>query len=254
MRQRAAYSQVFLKNQEYIDKVISHIDCEGKKTVEIGSGDGRLSAILAKKTKFLYCIEIDPRLALFSQAALSSLQNTKVVNSDFRDISLTSFGQGLILFSSAPYYLSSKLIEYLIDQRKALDTVYLILQKEFALKLAALPGDKAYGLIGCLIQYYAKVNCFFTIPPTAFKPRPKVSSIFLEISFKEKMPYRAKNEGRLIEVIRLSFRQRRKKINTILKKHFSEKCFDLLFESGLNPNKRPEELSIKEFCQISNYL
>lgn len=254
MKKGVPFSQIFLKSKKYKEKVLDQIDCSQKTLLEIGSGNGSLSLGLAAKVKFLYCLEIDPRLASATNISLAGCINTKVINQDFRKVSLFDFKKKLIIFSSVPYYLSSELIYYLIFYKKVIHKAYLILQSEFAQKLISPPGNAAYGAISCICQYHANIRRIFSIPASAFSPRPKVNSAFLEIDYFQKNPYQAKSEKHLVQIINLAFRQRRKKISGILKQYFSSKQLTYLFDTGLDLSRRPEQLSAEDFCLISNSL
>lgn len=247
-------SQVFLKSKKYQNKVVSHIDCQGQVVLEIGSGDGRLSKLLQTKAKFLYCIEVDSGLAKITKKSLGGAQNVEVINSDFRKVSLFNFKEKLIVFSSAPYHLSSKLIQYLALHRRFIAKAYLILQKEFVEKLIAPPGSKAYSLISCFSQYYGEVKPKFNISASLFSPVPKVDSVFVEIDYLKKMPFQAKDDKHLFKIITLCFQQRRKKTISILKQHFRAGQLESLLNSGLSLDNRPENLSIRDFIKISDFL
>ncbi|MFO8052587.1 MAG: 16S rRNA (adenine(1518)-N(6)/adenine(1519)-N(6))-dimethyltransferase RsmA [Candidatus Omnitrophota bacterium] len=254
MRRNCSLSQIFLKDEYYINKVISALNCSKKNVLEIGSGAGQISKIIAEKANFLYCVEIDPKLAKVTKKELINRQNTEIIQADIRDVSLSNFKKKLLIFSNVPYHLSRKLIEYLIFYRKNITVNYLILQKEFAKKLSALPGSKMYGPMSCLIRYHAKIKHLFNIPAGAFRPSPKVSSSFVELKFYKEAPIIAKDKEFLFKLIKLSFKQRRKKISTIIKQKFPNKFINLSTRTDLDLNQRPEEIKLENFCKISNYL
>ncbi|MCF7916473.1 MAG: 16S rRNA (adenine(1518)-N(6)/adenine(1519)-N(6))-dimethyltransferase RsmA [Candidatus Omnitrophica bacterium] len=254
MKHNKLLSQVFLKNKYYIEKVVDALDHGRKNILEIGAGEGQISKIIAQKVKFLYCIEIDPRLAKITKNKLADQQNTKIIQADIRDVSLAKLGKKFVVFSNVPYYLSANLLEYLIYYRKNIITNYLILQKEFVNKISAKPGSKSYGFISCLTQYNGKVKRLFDIPAGAFIPSPKVNSSFIEVKFYQRKPIKAKNEDFLFALIKTVFTQRRKKIKTILKQHFSSRAFGSLTNLDLNLDMRPEQISLRDFCKISDCL
>jgi 16S rRNA (adenine1518-N6/adenine1519-N6)-dimethyltransferase len=254
MRQNRSFSQIFLKDRYYIKKVVSALDCRKKNVLEIGSGVGQISKVIAKRAKFLYCVEIDPTLAKATREELAKMKNSKTIQSDIRDISLLDFKENLLIFSNVPYQLSSKLIEYLVLYKKKITSSYLILQKEFAKKISANPGSKMYGPISCLAQYHAKIKHLFDIPAGAFRPSPKVSSSFVELKFSKKIPIPVKNKEFLFKLIALGFRQRRKKMSTLIKQEFSDESLKMLVKLNLDLNQRPEQISLEDFCKISNCL
>jgi 16S rRNA (adenine1518-N6/adenine1519-N6)-dimethyltransferase len=254
MRQTNSFSQVFLKDKYYIRKTVAALDCKGKTVLEIGAGCGQISRLIAEKSKLLYCVEIDLKLIEFLKINFAKNKKIKVIQADIRDISLLNFKENLIIFSNVPYHLSSQLIKYLINYRQQISTNYLILQKEFVEKISAKPGSKSYGLITCLAQYYGTIKHLFDIPAGAFVPSPKVKSSFIELEFYKTKPLNAENDDFLFNFIGISFKQRRKKIATIIRQQFSVEAVKQLIRLGLDLSRRPEQLSLDDFCKISDYL
>lgn len=247
-------SQVFLKDKYYLKKVIEALNCQQKNVLEIGAGQGQISKLLAESAKFLYCVEIDPTLAEVTKEKLVNYANTKIIQADIRDVPLAKLGKKFVIFSNVPYHLSTRLLEYLIGYRKSIITNYLILQKEFVNKISAKAGDKSYSFISCLTKYNGKVRCLFDIPAGAFTPLPQVNSAFVEIKFYLKKPIKAKNEDFLFTLIKTVFKQRRKKMKTIIKQHFSSQALHALVKLDLDLNLRPEQTSLEDFCKISDCL
>ncbi|MCF7873414.1 MAG: 16S rRNA (adenine(1518)-N(6)/adenine(1519)-N(6))-dimethyltransferase RsmA [Candidatus Omnitrophica bacterium] len=254
MRKKPPFSQIFLKDKHYIEKVVSALDSNRKVVLEIGSGAGQISKLIAKKAKFIYCVEIDSKLAQATRDKLSSMQNTEVIQADIQDVLLSEFSKKLLIFSNIPFHLSSKLIDYLIFYRKNIAASYLILQKDFVKKISASPKTKSYGFISCLTQYYAKVKHLFDIPAGAFNPIPKVDSSFIELKFYKKKPVTAENEEFLFKFIKTCFNQRRKKISTIIKQEFLPGSLNLLNEFRIDLSQRPEQISLEDFSKISDCL
>ncbi|MCF7870770.1 MAG: 16S rRNA (adenine(1518)-N(6)/adenine(1519)-N(6))-dimethyltransferase RsmA [Candidatus Omnitrophica bacterium] len=254
MRQNNSFSQVFLQDEYYIRKTAAALDCDAKTVLEIGAGYGQISRLISEKSKFLYCVEIDSKLAEALKINFAKKEGIKVISADIREISLLNFKEKLMIFSNVPYHLSSQLIKYLIFYRKKISTSYLILQKEFVEKISAEPGSKLYGFITCLTQYYGKIRHLFDIPAGAFIPSPKVKSSLIELKFYQTTPLQAKNEDFLFNFIRISFKQRRKKIATIIRQQFSLEAVQRLIKSGLDLSRRPEQLPLRDFCKISDSL
>lgn len=255
MRKNVSFSQIFLADAGYKSKIVSAIDCQGKVVFEIGSGKGDLTGLIAEKAEFIYGLEIDRRLVALAEKNLCQFPNVKLLLGDFRAQPLPGANQDLIIFSSVPYHLSSAFIYCLISWHRRVSKAYLVLQKEFAEKITAKPGDKLYGSIGCIISYYAQIKLLFDIPAGAFRPRPRVDSVFLLMNFRQKKSLvETKNEEQMIEIIKLCFQQRRKKMISILRQRFSLQKLSLLNLEGINLNLRPEETSLEDFCRISDFL
>lgn len=254
MKQRAHFSQIFLKNNKYREKIAAVIPNQNKYIFEIGSGQGELSEILAKKADFLYCLEIDPKLAKGCAEKLKNHSKVKVINCDFRKVNLFEYKKNFLIYSSVPYYLSRCFIDYLIHYRQLIEEAFLILQKEFALKLIAAPKGNNYRAISCITQYYCQIDRYFNIPASAFSPRPKVDSCLVGLKFYQEKIKPDKTHVCFRKVVDICFSQKRKKIGTILRPFFASETGDFLLKAGINLAKRAQELSVNDFSKLSNYL
>lgn len=243
MKPKRSFSQVFLRNNKYIDKILNAIDVEGARVLEIGPGEGVISARLAKKAKHLYCVEYDKRFFDFLREKFRGEGNVDVFHCDILKFSLLKLTGKLTVFGNVPYRISSSIIEYLIQNKLHIGKVYLALQKEFAQKLIAGAGEKQYGFLSCYTQYYAKVKKLFDIPAKAFWPKPKVDSYFVELEFYKSSLRKVKNEDCLFKIIRKAFSNKRKKISNSL---------ELPEGIDINRNLRPQELSLRDYIKIVN--
>jgi len=249
MKPKRSYSQVFLRGQKYIEKILSALDVKGRKVVEIGPGEGVISEAIADKAKFLYCVEFDPRFYKFLKEKFSAKNNTEVIHSDILKFSLSKLGKNLIVFGNVPYHISSSIVEYLVKNRACIDKAFLTFQKEFAQKLTAQPGADKYGFITCYTQYYAKAKKIFDIPSKAFWPKPKVDSSFITLDFYKKPPYKVKDEEFLFKIVRKAFSSCRKKVINTLPICGDKQAF---FSSlKINPDLRPDCLSLADYAAIA---
>tara|TARA_B100000315_G_scaffold237563_1_gene254462 strand:- start:2636 stop:3412 length:777 start_codon:yes stop_codon:yes gene_type:complete len=252
MRQKRVLSQIFLRDESIVGKIIDSLDIDNKTVVEIGPGDGALTCQIARRAKELYCIEIDKQLSQKLEVKFLSNPNVSIITADILSLSLERFSENFILVGNLPYHISKDFIHYIVQNRKIINEGYFTFQKEFVEKLIAKPSTPYYCPLSCLIQYYAKVRKIFDIPATSFSPVPKVDSAFINISFYESPPDKALNEKLLFEIIEKAFFQKRKKINNSLRIFIDDLNF---FSSlGINPNLRPQDLSIKEYILLSNRL
>ncbi len=252
MRQLHSYGQVFLTDQECIQKIFNNLDIAGKQVLEIGPGKGVISELLAKRVKNLYCVEVDRRFCGFLRKKFSKNDNVEIIHNDILKFKLSKLGEKTIVFGNAPYHISSELIKYLINNRNYIEIAYFTFQKEFVQKITAKPSSDNYNFLSCYIQYYAKVEKIFDIKASAFDPVPKVDSAFSKIVFYGEPPYKAKNEDFLFKIIRKAFSSSRKKITNAL--NLSERNQDFLKSMGLDLNLRPENFSLEDYVQIANQL
>jgi len=252
MRPKRSLGQVFLRDKKYAADILDCLDIRGRRVLEIGPGDGSFSEHILKKSKYFYCIEFDSRFCNFLKEKFSGQPNIKIIQGDILKFPLPQLGKKLVIFGNVPYQISSRLISYLVRQRKYIDKAYLTFQKEFVQKLTAQPSTAQYSHLSCYIQYYAKIEKMFELPSRAFWPPPKVDSSFVTIEFYRRLPYRKNKEELLFEVIGKAFRNRRKKIVNALP-NLQDK-YDFFSSLKINPDLRAENLSLKEYMNITNKL
>lgn len=252
MKQSKSLGQVFLKDQNYIRRILEALNIAGETVLEIGPGSGEISGQVANKCKFLYCVEFDPRFVANLEEKFSNKENIKIIHSDILKFSLSDLKEKPVIFGNVPYQISNSIINYLIENRAFIKNAYLTFQKEFVDKLIAKVSTKDYSFLSCYVQYYSKVSKLFDIPKGAFAPIPKVDSSFIEVNFNNLSLPRAKDEELLFKVIRHAFNQRRKKILNSLSSFCPGSDFfgSLKIDWGL----RAENISLEQYILIADRL
>lgn len=244
-------SQSFLIDKNIARKIIQY--CELKKTdsvLEIGSGRGELTVDLAKKVKKLIAVEIDKGLCDILRGKLKDLNNVEIICGDILKYRLPK-GK-LKVIGNLPYRIATPIIVYLIENRSKISHIFITLQKELAERFTASPGSKDYGSFSLFVQYYTEPEILFDIKGTCFWPPPKVDSVFLRLNLRRRPKYLVKDQDSLFKIIRKAFSQRRKMLKNSLRDLFPKEEIDKVFEElGLIPSVRPEELSITDFCRIT---
>ena len=252
MKLSKSFGQVFLHDKRYVQRIIDSLGVEGEYVVEIGPGSGIMTARLIKKAKKLFCIEYDPRFYQLLANRYKEHANFKITQSDILKFSLSSLKKETVVFGNIPYHISNRLIRYLVENKKYIKKAYLTLQKEFVDKLIASVSSKNFSFLSCYMQYYAVVKKVFDIPAEAFLPKPKVDSSFVQIDFYKKLPFMAEDEEFLFKVIRKAFMNRRKKITNSLPT--LKERGELLSSLGIDPESRPQNLSVSDFVALANKL
>jgi len=152
-----------------------------------------------------------------------------------------------------PYNVGSKLIWDIVSRVKTLERAVFMVQHEVALRLTAEPGNKAYGGLTAWVKNFAETKYMFKVPPTVFRPQPKVDSAI--IRFKplpvEEWP---ENPEALSRLIKMLFQKRRKQLSTILKQFWSSEMADWFEREGISPKARPENLTPAQFLELSKYI
>ncbi|WP_343154375.1 16S rRNA (adenine(1518)-N(6)/adenine(1519)-N(6))-dimethyltransferase RsmA [Buchnera aphidicola (Aphis aurantii)] len=251
------FSQNFLIDSNIIKKIVQSIKPDSSQVlVEIGPGLAALTNPVCNLVDELNIIEIDKnlleklkkhsfysKLVVFCQDALT-----------FNYLTLFNKKNKLIrIFGNLPYNISTSLILYLFQKINIIQDMNFMLQKEVAERLVALPGTKLYGRLSIISQYYCNIKILLhNISPKCFRPVPKVDSTFLRLTpYTDNSPYFTHNVQVLSYITNLAFQKRRKTLRNSLGKIFSEQSLTKL---NINPRLRPENVSILQYCQLSNYI
>jgi 16S rRNA (adenine1518-N6/adenine1519-N6)-dimethyltransferase len=222
--------------------------------LEIGPGRGEITAILARSGARVYAVEIDPELCSHLKSALKDFPNVKIIHSDILTFDLKSLkpARRLKVFGNIPYYITTPIIQHLLEQRGLISKVFLTVQKEYGSRLMAVPGGKKFGSLSCFAQYYSRPVSLFDIKAGSFFPRPKVDSTFLKLEILSDPSVDVRDEERFFAIIRTAFAGRRKMLTNTLKGLIAPaKICAYLTQAGISPKARPEELSLSNFAQLS---
>jgi 16S rRNA (adenine1518-N6/adenine1519-N6)-dimethyltransferase len=262
IKPKKSLGQNFLTDKNIQNKIIRACDLTKEDIVlEIGSGRGDLTIGLAQKAKKVYTLEIDKRLFPLLENTLGEYNNCQLIKEDILKFDIKEFlrankiSEKIKVVGNIPYYISSPIIQRLIDQRQVISVVFMTVQKEFGRRVRARPGSKDYGSFSCFAQYYAQCGILFEIKRNSFKPSPNVDSCFLSLKFREKPPVSVREESVFFKLIRTAFNQRRKTLRNSLSGITASDKLDVFFQaSGIDKNVRPEDLSLEQFADLNNYL
>ncbi len=257
---RRSLGQNFLTDPNIARKIGGIADLTKKDTViEIGPGLGALTEILAEKAGKVIAVEIDKGLVRFLTDNLGSCKNLKIVSGDilkFEIRELTGSNRGKVkIVGNLPYSITTPIIVHLLNQKKRIESILVTVQKEVAERLLAIPATKARGAISCLVQFYTKPAAVGRIKASCFYPRPKIDSTILKLQVLEKPVLDIGDEKVFFKIIRASFEKRRKTILNALSGSSSrnlnkEGLSQALGRAKINPRRRGETLSLKEFADV----
>lgn len=237
--------QNFLIDESIAERQVSYADLEKKDVVlEIGSGYGILTKKIAKKAGKVIAIEIDKRFSSF----LNNIQGVEVIWGDILEVDIKKLGFNKII-ANIPYQISSPLTFRLLETD--FDIGIIMYQKEFAERLIAEPGKKNYSRLSVMASIYADWKILETVPPSAFYPKPKISSCIVKVK-PAKPDFLIKDEKFYSQVVKVLFSQRRKKIKNVLINKGLVKKKDI--EKIPYNEERVEHLSPKQIAEISNKI
>lgn len=262
IRPKKRLSQSFLIDPNITAKIAGLLDPGPDDTVvEIGSGLGVLTGIVAGQVKRVIALEIDPGLIEILRAEVGR-DNVLIVHEDFLKFDFREFFSGPELnrakvIGNVPYNISSAIVFRLLDFRQFISTAVLMFQKEVAERIAAAPGSKNYGIVSVIVSMYASIRRELVVPPGCFYPRPKVDSAVIKITFRDRPLVDLQNPELFRELVRASFAQRRKTLLNNLKiSRFNESGMieKILKDIGIDGKRRAESLKPEEFGILSNEI
>lgn len=251
-RKTPRLGQHFLRNREILERIVKTSEINlSDIVIEIGAGLGDLTEILVNNAKEVIAIEIDPALYKILKERFNGIENIKLFNQDALKFAYEDLGEFKVV-SNIPYYITKPLIFRLIETPN-LKSMTLTIQKEVAERLTAKPTTKAYSALSIIAQYYTEAEIKFYIPARFFTPPPEVDSALIRMDKRSEPPVEVSDKKFFFKIIKSTFSQRRKMIGNSLKSIIDDPK-NFLINIGIEPKKRPEELSINDFAYLSNEL
>lgn len=250
-RAHKSMGQVFLMSDEVIDCIVSASTLQPDvPLVEIGPGLGVLTRVLAPKVPKMWAVELDNNKIMILNKELKGLP-IEIIHQDALKLDLRDlWGDRLgYLIGNLPYYITSPLIMHFLEQSDRLSGMTIMIQKEVADRIAALPGGKAYGILSIAVQISAKVTRVTDVLPSAFWPSPKVTSSVIRLDLR---PYPGFDVDKkdFFRVVKAAFSQRRKTLSNSLMGGLGlkkEEVINRIQDVGISEARRAETLSIEEF-------
>lgn len=254
-RARKRFGQNFLQDEGIIRRIVRSIAPQADDhMVEIGPGMGALTEIILESAERLDVIELDRDLIPGLKVKFFNHQGFEIHQADalkFDFAELIDDGKPLRVAGNLPYNISTPLIFHLLEQRQNIQDMHFMLQKEVVERLAAAPGTNDWGRLGIMAQYLCDVEALFIVPPEAFDPMPKVDSAIVRLTPHKELPHPAKSAECFDNLVRTAFAQRRKTLRNNLKGLMDVAEIEAL---GIDPQRRPETLSLQEVVALSDCL
>ncbi|THB66224.1 MAG: 16S rRNA (adenine(1518)-N(6)/adenine(1519)-N(6))-dimethyltransferase RsmA [Gammaproteobacteria bacterium] len=252
-KHKKRFGQNFLHDNNVINKIVSSITPkEGEELIEIGPGQGAITMPLLTKAKKLTAVEIDTSLIEPLQQKAADIGELKIVQADALTVNLAELATSedkLRIFGNLPYNISTPLIFHFLKFRHHIADMHFMLQKEVVDRIAAPPGNKTYGRLSVMTQYYCKAEHLFDIGRNSFYPPPKVESSFVRlIPFARE--HKANDEELFANIVLHAFNQRRKTIRNSLSRLLTAEQIE---SCNISPTARPETLSVEEFIRLANF-
>jgi 16S rRNA (adenine1518-N6/adenine1519-N6)-dimethyltransferase len=245
---KKSLGQHFLKDENISKKIVAAIQQYAHhKLLEIGPGGGALTKYLIEIPLIDFkAVELDSEKVDYLLNTYSALKG-KLIHQNFLDMDRPFEGKFSIT-GNFPYNISTQILFKILEWKEDVEQVVGMFQKEVAQRVAAKEGNKTYGVTSVLVQAFFKVEYLFEVQETSFQPPPKVKSAVIRLLPVEK-PVDMKDMASFFRLVKAAFNQRRKTLRNAVKDLFDQET--LKHEIF---NKRAEQLSVKQFGELSSKM
>ncbi len=257
------FGENYLIDNNIKEKIIGEVSpAKGAAILEIGPGLGALTLDLAGSGARVYAVEKDRKaFDILTEMAGDRFPNLKLFYGDILrfDIGGISPKKKLKVVGNLPYYITTPIIDRLIENRKYVKSAVIMTQREVAERLIAAPGSDDYSSLSCFVRYFAMPKYIYTVRRGCFYPAPDVDSSLIRLDILDKPSVDVADEALFFKVIRGSFNQRRKSIINSLSRDEvlgmpKDRLSRILKSAGIDPFARPESLGLAEFARITDAL
>ena len=266
--------QNFLINQEVINEMIEKSQIsESDLVIEIGPGLGTLTKELLEKAGKVIAIEIDKRMLEILTDRFKLYKNFELINEDVLKVNLKELINHEIvqnkegnlpilnkvkIVANLPYYITTPIIMKLLEEKRPIESITVMVQKEVADRLIEKPGGKNSGAITYSVYYYATASEIVKVMPNSFIPEPSVESKIIKLDIRKENIVEVENEDLMFKIIKFAFMQRRKTfVNALEKSNIfksKEHIVEMLKKIGINEKIRGETLSLNDYANITNFV
>lgn len=259
IRPKKGLGQNFLGDENHLHKIVTAAELSPEDVVlEIGPGLGALSLPLAQAVGQVVAVEIDARMVEILQTEFSTLANFRVLQANILDLDpahtlaqyLPDFtpGEPYHVVANLPYYITSAIIQHLLEAPHPPQTITITVQKEVAQRIVAKPGHMS--ILAVSVQFYGQPRLCHTIPANAFVPPPKVESAVLRIDCYAQSPLAVSDTQRFFRIVKAGFSQKRKQLKNSLAGGLGmsqTETAEWLHAAGLDATRRAQTLSLSEW-------
>lgn len=257
--------QNFLINQEVVDNIIESANINKEDLViEIGPGLGTLTKFLLEKAGKVVCIELDPKMINILNDRFNLYSNFEVIHQDvlksnlkelIKTEKLNNKLKNAKVVANLPYYITTPIIMKLLEDKLDLESITVMIQKEVADRLTAIPGTKLSGAITYSVYYYSDAKGILEVPKESFIPEPEVTSKVIKLNIRKKPIIDIENPDAMFKIIKFAFMQRRK---TLLNSLTNAKIFNnkeegtkILRQLKIKETARAEELNLEDYASLA---
>ena len=259
--------QNFLIDDTALEDIVNGAEIgQNDLVIEIGPGLGSLTKILLEKAKKVICIELDKKMVKILKDRFIAYKNIDIINDDILRVDLQELIkierekntqiENIKVVANLPYYITTPIIMKLIENNLKIDSITVMIQKEVAERLIAVPGSKETGAITYTIYYYCEGKKIREVENLCFIPEPEVTSEVINLKIREEPAIKVKDKKVLFNIIKSAYMQRRKTlINSLTSVGVfkdKEQGAIMLKKIGLREDIRPENLTLEDFGRLTN--
>lgn len=251
VRPKKNLGQHFLTDSKIASRIADTLDDFANLPVlEVGPGTGMLTKHLLEKSSNLKVVEIDKESIAYLNEHFPQLHGN-ILEQNFLTMDFKQHWDGqFCVIGNYPYNISSQIFFKVLDNKDLIPCCTGMIQKEVAERMAASHGSKAYGILSVLMQAWYDIEYLFTVNEGAFNPPPKVKSAVIRLIRNDRKKLGC-NESLFKSVVKVTFNQRRKMIRNPIKAVLPQGIVLPEYELLI---KRPEQLSIEQFVELTNWV
>jgi 16S rRNA (adenine1518-N6/adenine1519-N6)-dimethyltransferase len=259
--------QNFLADEQVIERIVREVSPRGDETIiEIGPGQGALTSRLIEGAGQLIAVEFDRDLIPLLQEKFAARENFYLNEADALNVDLCAMispATHARVVANLPYYISTAILQRLIEQRACLTEMILMLQREVVERICAPPATSERGFLSVLVEAYCETETLFDVAPTAFRPVPKVWSTVVRLRVRPQTAISVEDEKLLWRIVSAGFAQRRKTIFNNLRSASGELqariekaggAEDALESAGIEAKRRAETLTLEEWARLTGVI
>lgn len=234
------------------------------EVLEIGPGVGTMTQELCERANKVLAVELDKKLLPILDQTMSQYDNFSVINNDVLKLDMQKVmsenfeGSSVKMVANLPYYITTPIVMNMLEKKLNLKKIVVMVQKEVAERMKAVPGTKDYGALSIAVGYYAKADIAFIVPSNVFMPRPNVDSAVIVLDIYDKPKVHVEDEALFFKVVKSAFAKRRKTLLNTLSSGFislnKDQVKEVLAKCDIETRLRGEVLSIEDYANITNTI
>jgi 16S rRNA (adenine1518-N6/adenine1519-N6)-dimethyltransferase len=261
------FGQNFLADKRVIERIVGEVGPREDETIiEIGPGRGALTSLLVEGAGRLIAVEFDRDLIPLLEEKFGARANFILNEADALNVDLCAMiapATRARVVANLPYYISTAILQRLIEQRACLTEMILMLQREVVERITAPPATSERGFLSVLVEAYCEAETLFDVAPTAFRPVPKVWSTVVRLRVRPQTMVNVTDEKLLWRIVSAGFAQRRKTIFNNLRNASGELhaliekaggAEGALESAGIEAKRRAETLTLGEWSNLARAL